>query len=46
MTTFKPELCKNSAKIFEVRFKNKASTIRQIDKTRALEVIQQIDPSN
>jgi structural maintenance of chromosome 3 (chondroitin sulfate proteoglycan 6) len=43
MTTFKPELCQNASKLFEVKFKNKASTIRQIDKNRALEVIQQIN---
>lgn len=46
MTTFKPELCKNGSKLFEVKFKNKASSIRQIDKARALEVIQQIEPVN
>ena len=46
MTTFKPELCKNATKLFEVKFKNKASTIRQVDRARALEVIQQVEPSN
>lgn len=45
MTTFKPELCKNATKLFEVKFKNKASSIRQIDRARALEVIQQSEPS-
>ena len=46
MTTFKPELCKNASKLFEVKFKNKASTIRQIDRAKALEVIQQAEPTN
>lgn len=41
MTTFKPELCKNANKIFEVKFKNKASTIHLIDRQKALEIIQQ-----
>lgn len=46
MTTFKPELCQNASKLFEVKFKNKASTIKQVDKNRALEVIQQINNGN
>lgn len=46
MTTFKPELCQNASKLFEVKFKNKASTIKQIDKNRALEVIQQMNNTN
>lgn len=46
MTTFKPELCQNATKLFEVKFKNKASTIKQVDKSRALEVIQQMNNMN
>jgi structural maintenance of chromosome 3 (chondroitin sulfate proteoglycan 6) len=40
MTTFKPELCKNADKVFEVRFRNRASEIRSIERERAFEVIQ------
>ncbi|MEE4247344.1 MAG: hypothetical protein V2I33_18190, partial [Kangiellaceae bacterium] len=41
ITTFKQELCHKASKMYEVRFVNKASTIKQIDRNRALEIIQQ-----
>jgi structural maintenance of chromosome 3 (chondroitin sulfate proteoglycan 6) len=40
VTTFKPELCQQASKLFEVKFANKASHIRQIELPRAMEVIQ------
>lgn len=41
VTTFKPEMCHRAAKHYEVVMRNKASTIRAIEKDRALEVIHQ-----
>ena len=41
ITTFKPEFCHKASKMYEVKFVNKASNIKQIDRNRALDIIQQ-----
>lgn len=45
ISTFKPDLIESiiDAKIFEVSFKNKQSKLQLIDKSRALEILNQQD---